>query len=184
MASSLNVPGSASMRFVTTFAAAALLAGVIVPRFAAHLGDVRNEPKITAARAATAVNVASSDPYSVVVPRDAEGHFSVEGRIDGRQLDFMIDTGATVIALTADGAAELGIHPAVSDFTAEVRTANGTVRAAPTLLSLVEVGDIQLHDVAAVVLPEGALGENLLGLSFLSRLRHFDYANGKMVLQQ
>jgi aspartyl protease family protein len=126
----------------------------------------------------------SANPRSVVVPRDGRGHFEVEARIDGRHLNFMVDTGATVIALTADDAARLGIRPAPREFVAEVRTANGTVRAAPARLDRVEVGDLVVHDVAALVMPEGALSDNLLGLSFLSRLRHFEYTDGKLVLEQ
>ena len=81
----------------------------------------------------------------------------------------MVDTGASVIALTVSNAARLGIHPAQRDFTVEVRTANGSVRAAPARLDKVEVGDLIVRDVAAVILPDGALSDNLLGLSFLSR---------------
>ena len=120
----------------------------------------------------------------MVVPRDARGHFRVDGRIDGRQLSFMVDTGASVIALTASDAARLGIHPAQREFVAPVKTANGTVRAAPTELDMVEVGDLVVRDVAALVLPDEALSENLLGLSFLSRLRRFEYSDGKLVLEQ
>jgi len=65
-----------------------------------------------------------------------------------------------------------------------ISTANGTVRAAPTTLDMIEVGDIMVRDVAAVVMPNGALSDNLLGLSFLSRLRHFEFSDGKMVLEQ
>ena len=171
------------MRSVITFAAAALAAGLIVPRYAEHM---RTEPAPKALSASSALPQAHSATYSdsVEVPRDAMGHFRVEGRIDGRSLDFMIDTGASVIALTADDAAQLGIHPAESDYRVLLRTANGTVRAAPTTLDMVEVGDIALHNVAAVVMPDGALSENLLGMSFLSRLHHFDYSDGKMVLEQ
>jgi len=96
----------------------------------------------------------------------------------------MVDTGASVIALTASDAGRLGIHPAQSEFVAEVRTANGTVRAAPITLDRVEVGDIVVRDVTALVLPDGALSDNLLGLSFLSRLHHFEYSGGKLVLEQ
>ena len=118
------------------------------------------------------------------MPRDALGHFRVQGRVDGRQLEFMVDTGASVIALTADDAAQLGIHPADSEYTVLLKTANGTVHAAPTTLDMVEIGDIMMQDVAAVVMPDGALSDNLLGLSFLSRLHHFEYNEGKMVLEQ
>jgi aspartyl protease family protein len=96
----------------------------------------------------------------------------------------MVDTGASVIALTASAAATLGIHPTQRDFAAEVRTANGAVRAAPVRLDMVEIGDLVVRDVAAVVLPDEALSENLLGLSFLSRLRRFEYSDGKLVLEQ
>jgi aspartyl protease family protein len=58
------------------------------------------------------------------------------------------------------------------------------VRAAPTQLDTVEVGDLLVRDVAAVVLPDEALSDNLLGLSFLSRLRRFEYSDGKLVLEQ
>jgi aspartyl protease family protein len=96
----------------------------------------------------------------------------------------MVDTGASVIALRAADAAMLGIRPSPRDFTAEVKTANGSIRGAPTRLSMVDVGGLMVRDVAALVLPDEALSENLLGLSFLSRLRRFEYSNGKMVLEQ
>ena len=121
---------------------------------------------------------------AIVVPRDARGHFLVEARVDGRLINFMLDTGASVAALTASDAARLGIHPAPRDFTVEVRTANGSVRAAPARLDKVEVGDLIVRDVAAVILPDGALSDNLLGLSFLSRLRRFEYSDGRLVLEQ
>jgi aspartyl protease family protein len=58
------------------------------------------------------------------------------------------------------------------------------VKAAPARLAMVEVGGLIVRDVDAMVLPDEALSENLLGLSFLSKLRRFEYANGKMVLEQ
>jgi aspartyl protease family protein len=99
-------------------------------------------------------------------------------------MGFMVDTGASVIALTAGDARRLGLRPLQREFTAEVKTANGSVRAAPTQLDRVEIDGITVRDVAALVMPEGALSENLLGLSFLSKLRRFEYANGKLVLEQ
>ncbi len=173
------------MRSVIVFAALALAAGALVPRYAAQLGT-KPEPAALAAQPAAAAPVAdaAANSRSVVVPADARGHFQVDARVDGRRLSFMIDTGASVIALTARDAAALGIHPAQREFAVEVRTANGTVRAAPTRLDTVEVGDLVVRDVAALVLPDAALTDNLLGLSFLSRLRRFEYSDGKLVLEQ
>ena len=172
------------MRFVITFAVLALVAAVIVPRYAAHINGVHPAPKVMVAHPVTPGEPAAANSRSVVIPRDEHGHFEVEGRVDGRRLKFMVDTGASVIALTASDAALLGIHPARNEFTALVRTANGTVHAAPIELNMVEISDLMLHDVAGMVLPEGALSDNLLGLSFLSRLRRFEYREGRLVLEQ
>ncbi len=96
----------------------------------------------------------------------------------------MIDTGASVIALNESSAARFGLRPSSGDYNATVTTANGKVRAARTRLAMVDIGGLVVRDVDAMVLPDEALSENLLGLSFLSRLKRFEYANGKMVLEQ
>ncbi len=137
-----------------------------------------------AARPVTPAAAAPSNSRSVVISPGSNGHFQVEGRVDGRRMDFMVDTGASVIALTERDAAMLGIHPAQSEYVAMVKTANGTVRAAPVELNMVEIDDLMVRNVAAMVLPDGALSDNLLGLSFLSRLRRFEYTDGKLVLEQ
>ena len=120
----------------------------------------------------------------MVIPRDRRGHFQVDARVDGQRMGFMVDTGASVIALTATDARRLGLHPSQREFTAKVKTANGTVRAAPTQLDQVQIDDVTVRNVAALIMPDEALGENLLGLSFLSKLRRFEYINGKLVLEQ
>ncbi|MGB6534849.1 MAG: TIGR02281 family clan AA aspartic protease [Xanthobacteraceae bacterium] len=172
------------MRSVITLAAVALVAGMIVPRYARQLdaGDAQQARRAPAATGA-ALDLAS-DSASVVVPRDGLGHFLVEASVNGQPLKFMIDTGATVIALRAEDAVQLGVQPAYSEYTVVLRTANGLVRAGPATLDTIEIGGIVLHNVEAVVMPARALSENLLGMSFLSRLHHFDYSDGKMVLEQ
>jgi aspartyl protease family protein len=121
---------------------------------------------------------------SLSIPRDARGHFQAEGRIDGQRIDFMVDTGASVIALNEKSAARFGLRPQRGDYNATVATANGTIKAARTRLAMVELGGLVVHDVDAMVLPDEALSENLLGLSFLSKLKRFEYAGGKLVLEQ
>jgi aspartyl protease family protein len=118
------------------------------------------------------------------IPRDARGHFQTEGRIDGQRIDFMVDTGASVVALNEKSAARFGFRPSRSDYNATVTTANGTIKAARTRLAMIDVGGLVVRDVDAMVLPDEALSENLLGLSFLSKLKRFEYANGRLVLEQ
>ena len=92
--------------------------------------------------------------------------------------------GASVIALNEKTAARFGLRPSRGDYNATVATANGTIKAARTRIAMMEVGGLIVRDVDAMVLPDEALSENLLGLSFLSKLKRFEYAGGKMVLEQ
>jgi aspartyl protease family protein len=173
------------MRAVILVAIVSLIACAFVPRYAAQMMSTPNAA--TSAAIAVAVAPAHSSiaaSRSVVIAPSRGGHFRVTGRVDGRRIDFMVDTGASVIALKPEDAAILGIRPAERDYSAMVRTANGAIRVAPVVLDTVEIEDLEVHNVAAVVLPAGVANENLLGLSFLRRLRRFEYADGKLVLEQ
>jgi aspartyl protease family protein len=57
------------------------------------------------------------------------------------------------------------------------------VRAAPVTLRSVDIGGLVVRDVRALVVPGNALGENLLGLSYLTRLKRFEYSNNRLVLE-
>jgi aspartyl protease family protein len=138
-----------------------------------------------ASRKAAAVEMpAQTGGRSLSIPRDARGHFQTEGRIDGQRIGFMVDTGASVVALNEKSAARFGFRPSRSDYNATVSTANGTIKAARTRLAMVELGGLVVRDVDAMVLPDEALSENLLGLSFLSKLKRFEYSGGRLVLEQ
>lgn len=134
-------------------------------------------------KAAVTTPAPSSGARIVSIGRDHRGHFKAHGRIDGRQVSFMVDTGASVIALTERDADRLGIRPSRGAFTAPVQTANGVVRAAPVTLNSVDIGGLVVRDVKALVVPGRGLSENLLGLSYLTRLKRFEYASNKLVLE-
>jgi aspartyl protease family protein len=171
------------MRTIMSFAALAIAAGVVVPRYATQTN--LSHPAVLAAQTATTATPQSpADSRSVVLSRNAQGHFQTDARVDGRRVTFLVDTGASTIALTAETAASLGIHPSPNEFTVGVRTANGTARAAPVELSMVEIEDITVHNVTAIVMSEGALSDNLLGMSFLSRLHRWEFASGRLELEQ
>jgi aspartyl protease family protein len=177
------------MRPIFFFALLAVVAAATLPRYIGQLGVTANvsSPAAPAALVAATAQVATTQPTSsgwrVVIEPDRRGHFRVEGAIDGRRLEFMVDTGASVVTLTETVAARLGFHPGPRDYVAQLKTANGTVRGAPLRLGTVEIGGLMLRNVQAVVLPDEALSENLLGLSFLSRLRRFEYREGRLVLE-
>jgi aspartyl protease family protein len=127
----------------------------------------------------------SSSPSArnVVLTKGRQGHFEVEARVDGRRLEFLVDTGASHIALRESEAARLGIYPRPNDYTVRVSTANGVTKAAMVRLGSVEIGDIVVRDVPAIVHSDEGLAVNLLGMSFLSRVR-WTHERGQLVLEQ
>lgn len=169
------------MRNLMIFAAILIGLGT----FMAQMADKMSPAAATAApRKAAAEADAPASGRTLSIPRDARGHFATDGRIEGQRIDFMVDTGASMVALNEKSAARFGLRPARGDFNATVATANGTIKVARTRLAMVEIGGLIVRDVDAMVLPDSALSENLLGLSFLSKLKRFEYANGRMVLEQ
>jgi aspartyl protease family protein len=167
------------------FAAVLIGLGTVMAQMADKMTATATTPAM--ARSLTVSDAAPSADAgirSLSISRDPRGHFQTEGRIEGQRIGFMIDTGASVIALNEKSAAQFGLRPTRADYNATVTTANGTIKAARTRLAMVEIGGLIVRDVDAMVLPDEALSENLLGLSFLSRLKRFEYANGKMVLEQ
>jgi aspartyl protease family protein len=167
-----------AMRSILIFAAIMIAFAAVVPKLVRQNGSIATTAQATADRAD-----ATNYPRTASVRRGANGQFEAGASVDGRRMGFMIDTGASVIALRQRDAARLGIRPAQRDFTPKVTTADGVVFAAPAELVSVELDGILVHNAAAVVLPDEALAQNLLGMSFLSRI-HWQYQGGRLILEQ
>src|SRR3979411_1788067 len=126
------------MRNIMIFAALLVALGSFMAQMADKMTATPALAKTTSGKASPAAAPAGS--RSLSIPRDARGHFQTEGRIDGQRIDFMVDTGASVIALNEKSAARFGLRPQRGDYNATVSTANGTIKAAPTRLPMVEIG--------------------------------------------
>jgi aspartyl protease family protein len=173
------------MRSIMIFAAIMIGLGLFMVQLADKMTPTPASATPSARIAVTPeTTTAPASLRSLSITHDARGHFVTEGRIDGQRIAFMVDTGASVVALNESSAARFGLRPTPNDYRATVSTANGTVKAARARLAMVELGGLIVRDVDAMVLPDEALSENLLGQSFLSKLKRFEYANGKMVLEQ
>jgi aspartyl protease family protein len=122
-------------------------------------------------RATTAPTAPSAPANSVRVRADAYGHFNARAYINGDPIDVLVDTGATMVALTWEDARAAGLHVRESDFTLRSSTANGIALFAPATLSSVRIGDITVYDVRAAVAKRGQLQRTLLGMSFLGQVR-------------
>jgi aspartyl protease family protein len=105
----------------------------------------------------------------IVVPAGSGGHYTGLGSINGHPMRFVIDTGATMISMGADTAAELGLDYGAST-AAGVMTANGAVAARRLMLNSVRVGDVTVYNVEAMVVPQ-SMPVVLLGNSFLAHFQ-------------
>ena len=133
------------------------------------------------AQAAVPVHApASGEPAQVL--RASDGHYWAEARIDGQDVRLMVDTGASLVALTRDDAARLGLNLSADDFTAQVATASGAVRAAPVRLRSVAVAGASVEAVDALVV-EAGLPHSLLGMSYLGRLSAFSATPSGLTLR-
>ncbi|NIJ33162.1 retropepsin-like aspartic protease family protein [Sphingomonas oligoaromativorans] len=122
-------------------------------------------------------------PGTLTIARGAEGHFFVDGDIAGTTLRFVVDTGASAVAIGRDDAQSAGINLAALDFNHEGQTAGGTTRYAPVTLPRVRVGSIELPDVQAVVLDVPSTPP-LLGQSFLGRIDKVSIEGDRMTLSK
>lgn len=174
-----------------------LLASVVVvggiiayalPDFVERLQSAAPAPaQQTAASARPQQPVAAQRPASgfgtVALNADGAGHFHAQIEIDGLTMQMLVDTGASIVALRAEDAANLGINPLPDEYNIRLSTANGEIHAARVRLREVRLENITVSDVDAVVMPQGALAQSLLGMSFLRKLSSFEIASGQLVLK-
>ncbi|MFB9982836.1 TIGR02281 family clan AA aspartic protease [Mesorhizobium kowhaii] len=120
----------------------------------------------------------------VIVTADERGHFSSAFKLNGRQVDGMVDTGATLVAINTSTARRIGLSLNPADFSHEVSTANGSIKAAVAMIDRLQIGSITVNDVQTIVLDDRALHTNLIGMSFLNRLGKFQAENGTLLLVQ
>ncbi len=111
-------------------------------------------------------------------------HFFAEAELNGRPVTVMVDTGASMVALTYDDARRAGIYPRDSDFTGRSSTANGIARFAPVDIDRVSIGGIEVRNVRAAVMEEGKLETSLLGMSYLSKVGSVAMKSGRLVLEE
>jgi aspartyl protease family protein len=125
---------------------------------------------------------ASGTQGKVTIAADAGGQFASTFRLNGRTVSGMIDTGATYVAINETTARKVGISGSQLNYTYDVNTANGTIKAAHVMLDRVEIGSLRVQDVEAFVLKDKALNGTLIGMSFLKKLTSFSVKDGSLSL--
>jgi len=118
----------------------------------------------------------------LVVTAGGHGHFEIRAEVEGADVDFLVDTGASKVFLSARDAENIGLDPELLDYSDRFRTANGTVYGAPVTLRELRIGNLLLHDVEATV-TRSRLPISLLGMSFLGRLDGYEVRDGVLILK-
>jgi aspartyl protease family protein len=135
-----------------------------------------------AAEAEPLAMTAQSAPSAASVMKARDGHYWAEAQVNGQRVRFLVDTGATAVALTAQDARRLGFEPRDLDFSLPVTTASGQARAARIQLASVAVAGARVEQVDAVVVERG-LPASLLGMTFLGRLSRFEATPTALILR-
>ena len=133
----------------------------------------KSEPAARAAEIAQAVN-------TLVYPANEQGHIVIDAAVNGASVRLLVDTGASLVALTPADARTAGIASSELVFNNRVSTANGSARMASVTLREVRIGQLSIYDVPAAVLEN--LNISLLGMSFLSRLQSYEMRDGKLTI--
>ena len=123
----------------------------------------------------------SSESREMMYRADQWGHFVLDVHVNGERLNFMVDTGASLVVLNLDDARKAGLRPKVLDYKYPVQTANGVVRVALVNLRDLRIGQLKIRNVKAAV--NGApMGISLLGNSFLARLPSYKVRDDRLII--
>lgn len=120
---------------------------------------------------------------TVGIPRARDGSFRLAGQVNGADVSFIFDTGASAVVLTAEDALVAGIEVGRLRFRVPVQTANGISNAAVITLDEIAIGGIVRRRLRAFVAEPGSLDESLLGMTFLETLRSYSVARDRLELQ-
>lgn len=125
----------------------------------------------------------SEGGQEVILHKLLNGHFQADVTINGQTVPMLIDTGASMIALTPRDAERVGLMPENLSYSMSVMTANGRARAASAELGSVSIGPIIRHDVPTMVAEQGKLDQSLLGMSFLGTLGSMQFQTDELKLR-
>ena len=173
------------MMRLMVIASLAVLAAVAAAQGVNHFGQANAAaPAVEFTPIVAVANIAPAPAtgHSAQIAKSADGHFWAQANVNGHQVRFLVDTGATAVSLSPDDARRLGFSPASLDYGYKVMTAHGEARAARISLHSISVAGARVNDVDAYVIESG-LDTSLLGMSFLGRLDRFEATRDALILR-
>jgi aspartyl protease family protein len=130
---------------------------------------------------AASVTAKASAPQEIMLERKPNGHFYVDAEVNGHFIRFVVDTGATTVALTSDDAKSAGIDFSPDKFEVVGRAAAGDLMGQRVNVNKIAVGDRSAYDVRAIVMGQGA-DVSLLGQNFLAKMKSIRIEGDRMYI--
>ena len=172
----------AALAAVAAISAAGAAQGVVMLDRVGAAPQLRQAQSAVLAEDEAAPSLDGAANPSAAIAKSPDGHYWAEASVNGRKVRFLVDTGATTVALTPEDARRLGFAPEHLDYAFQVATAGGQMRAAQVRLASVAVGDARVADVDALVIEHG-LPTSLLGMTYLGRLSRFEATRTSLILK-
>ena len=126
-----------------------------------------------------AITVAGQE---TIIPLASDGHFWVTAKVNGGELDFLIDTGATFTGIGRNAAAQLGIKPDTRQDPLELQTANGVITATLGKVEALRFGNIEVRGLPVAVPQDGSDDTQVIGMNLLSQLASWRVEGDKLIL--
>lgn len=158
---------------------------IVFYTYRSELGDVRDRvvQELLPGSVQTISHGVGGRGAVVRVRKTDEGHFVVKTQVNGQGVRMIVDTGASTVVLKPEDARRAGIRLNALDYSVPVDTANGRAYAARVKLDRVALGELIVEKVDALVTKPGALQQSLLGMSFLSRLRSYEFSGDQLLMR-
>ncbi|MBU2605263.1 MAG: TIGR02281 family clan AA aspartic protease [Alphaproteobacteria bacterium] len=164
-------------------AAAAMITMVIAVFVVPKLQDRQEAADVPTVATAVVTPRQASFDNAAIIDREPDGHYWTRADVDGTAVKFMVDTGASTVAITFRDAQRIGLNPEELDFKWEIRTAGGIVHGAAVTLDKIRIGRVEVDNVEAMVLRDG-LEQSLLGMTFLGELYSYEFRKSQLVIRQ
>jgi len=164
--------------------ACALMAGWLAPGLSVTTDDTDGDAGSVEPDRAPAESVHDRAAWlagETVLNREADGHFYANALVEGSSYRFLVDTGASMVALTGQDADAMGLQWDETSLKPIGRGASGTVHGVSVTIPSMELGGFEARDVHAAIIPDG-LDVSLLGQSFLSQVSNVEISGDQMRL--
>ena len=173
-----------STKVLSLLLSAVAVAGAVSFFVVPKLEDGAEPPKTESVNVIEEADIEPSMRRSAVMLVRHDGHYWARSLVNRKaSVDFMVDTGASTVAVTQNDARKMGFRPEDLEYSSRIRTAGGITYGADIVIDSIKVGQVEVKNVNAIVMKE-ELTQSLLGMSFLRELYSYEFRSDRLIIRQ